>query len=411
MRRLYQKIYLTILASLVLVVMAAGMMWRIGADSSPTAAGFEFARELAAAALPPASAPALVQQEALGQIAGKIDIDVALFDRMLSPIAAIGSPLPPPRSLDRSGLSYGGRGPIWSVQLPDERWLVVRARRQQRHPAIGIILFIGSIALAVGLGAYPIVRGLTRRLERLQTGVEKLGSGDLAARVRVEGRDEVARLAESFNRAAIRIEELVGAHRLLLANASHELRTPLSRIRLGLELLQQNNGPKYRTQIEQDIAELDAMIEEILLASRLDANPTVQASEDVDLLALAAEEGSRYDNCSVDGIPLNLRGDPRLLRRMIRNLIENAKRHGTPPIEVTVRRDSGLAVIEVADHGPGVREDAREQVFSPFFRLGDAGGTGLGLALVRRIARVHGGDAMVVDGARACFRVTLPLDA
>jgi signal transduction histidine kinase len=409
--RLYKKIYLTIVGSLVLVVIVAGMMWRIGMETSHTAVGFELASELVAAALPPASAPPAVQQRALEQIAGRIEVDVALFDGALRPLAAVGRPLQPPRGQGRSGWSVQ-RGPAWNVQLPDERWLVVRTRGPQRHPAIGIVLLIGSIALAVAFGAYPIVRGLTRRLERLQAGVEKLGSGDLAARVKVEGRDEVARLAESFNRAAGRIEELVGAHRLLLANASHELRTPLSRIRLGLELLQQNNDPKYRAQIAQDIAELDGMIEEILLASRLDANPTVQASEEIDLLALAAEEGSRYDNCSVGGIPVNLRGDPRLLRRMIRNLIENASRHGKPPVEVSVRRDSGLAVIEVADHGPGVRADAREQIFSPFFRLGeDAGGTGLGLALVRRIARVHGGDAVVVDGERACFRVTLPLDA
>src|SRR2546422_7148170 len=93
------------------------------------------------------------------------------------------------------------------------------------------------LALAVGVGAYPVVRRLTRRLERLQAGVESLGAGELSARVEVEGRDEVARLAESFNSSAARIEELVSAHKMLLANTSHELRTPLSRIRLRLEFL------------------------------------------------------------------------------------------------------------------------------------------------------------------------------
>jgi signal transduction histidine kinase len=408
MRRLYQKIYLTIIGVLALVVLVTGMMWRIGAENSPAAVGFEIAREFVTAALPPADAPPAVQQQALDQLARRVDVDLALFDRAFKPIASTGHPVPPPQSRER--WSYGGRGLNWSFHLPDERWLVVRAHVPHRHPAFGIILFIGSIALAVAIGAYPVVRGLTRRLERLQIGVEKLGAGDLTARVQVKGRDEVARLAESFNRAASRIEELVGAHRLLLANASHELRTPLSRIRLGLELLEQNNDAKYKTQIAQDIAELDQMIEEILLASRLDANPTLQVQEDVDLLALAAEEGARYENCAVDGIPLSVRGDPRLLRRMIRNLLENAKRHGQPPVQVTVRRDSGLAVIEVIDNGPGVRDDAREQVFTPFFRLGeDASGAGLGLALVRRIARVHGGDAVVATGARSCFRVTIPL--
>ncbi len=94
--------------------------------------------------------------------------------------------------------------------------------------------------------AFPVVRGLTRRLERLQDGVETLGAGNLAARVKVEGCDEVARLAQSFNRSAARIEELVNAHRLLLAHASHEIRTPLSRIRLGIELLSQQPGPEIQ---------------------------------------------------------------------------------------------------------------------------------------------------------------------
>ena len=170
-----------------------------------------------------------------------------------------------------------------------------------------LFVFLGLIALAVAACAYPVVRGLTRRLERLQTGVETLGSGDLTARVKVKGRDEVARLAESFNRAAGRIEELVGAHRLLLANASHELRTPLSRIRLAIELLQQDGDPKYKAELARDIAELESLIDEILLASRLDAMPALQATEDVDLLALAAEECARYDECTLDGQPVSRR--------------------------------------------------------------------------------------------------------
>ena len=159
------------------------------------------------------------------------------------------------------------------------------------------MLFLGVIALAVAVCAYPVVRGLTRRLERLQAGVETLGAGNLAARVKVEGSDEVARLAESFNRAAARIEELVGAHRMLLANASHELRTPLSRIRLGLELFEQTGRSEYKAELTRDIAELDLLIDEILLASRLDAVAALGTAEEIDLLALAAEECARYEDC------------------------------------------------------------------------------------------------------------------
>ena len=187
------------------------------------------------------------------------------------------------------------------MALPDGRWFVARVGSHHRNPLLMIVLFLGVIALAVGVSAYPVVRGLTRRLERLQAGVETLGAGDLAARVRVEGRDEVARLAESFNRAASRIEELVGAHRMLLANASHELRTPLSRIRLGLDLLERRPDETLKAELRADIAELDRLIDEILLASRLDAVPALGPTEAIDLQALAAEECARYDDCELDG--------------------------------------------------------------------------------------------------------------
>jgi signal transduction histidine kinase len=273
-----------------------------------------------------------------------------------------------------------------------------------------LIAFLGAVALAVAICAYPVVRGLTRRLERLQLGVETLGAGDLSARVAVSGHDEVTSLAESFNRAAGRIEELVGAHRLLLANASHELRTPLSRIRLALELFERSGEAKYKTDLERDLAELEALIDEILLASRLEAMPVLQATEDIDLLALAAEECARYDDCTLDGEAASVSGDPRLIRRMVRNLLENAKRHGTPPVRVTVARAGKGVTLDVADGGAGVPASERERVFTAFHRLGQDGkGAGLGLSLVRQIARLHGGNAVVVPRDQSCFRVSLPV--
>jgi signal transduction histidine kinase len=256
-----------------------------------------------------------------------------------------------------------------------------------------------------------MARGLTRRLERLRSGVESLGAGELAARVKVEGRDEVAKLAESFNRAAARIESLVNAHKMLLANASHELRTPLTRIRMGVELMRGNIDARRKAELEYDIAELDQLIEEMLLASRLDTLTELEADEDVDLLALAAEECARYEHCSLEGKAVAVRGDAKLLRRMIRNLLENAQRHGKPPIMVELRRVDAKAVIDVCDQGPGIAEGERERLFSPFHRIaGTEGGSGLGLALVRQIARRHGGDVVYGSrgGCHSCFSVTLP---
>jgi signal transduction histidine kinase len=411
MKHLYQKIYLTIIASLLLVVLVAGGVWRLGGDRMPVAQAFEMAGELAAAALPPADAPRAEQQAAIDQLGRKLRIDLALFDGFGRPIASYGRALPPPPDwLTTGGWLHGRLGPAWSFRLPDGRWIVARAPTRHSNPAVGLVLFLGGIALAVAIGAFPVVRGLTRRLERLQTGVETLGAGHLSARVMVEGRDEVAQLAASFNRAAARIEELVGAHRMLLANASHELRTPLSRLRLGLELYEQRQDPSVKAELARDIGELDLLIDEILLASRLDAAPALQ-TEPLDLLGLAAEECAHYDECTLTGEPVIIRGDARLLRRLMRNLLDNARRHGAPPVAVTVRRREKRAVIEVADGGVGIPAAERDKVFTPFHRVsGESKGAGLGLALVRQIARLHGGDAAVAPrpGQPSCLRVMLP---
>lgn len=265
-----------------------------------------------------------------------------------------------------------------------------------------VILFL-LMALFIGLGSYPFVRRLTHRLARLQQTVGAFGRGELGVRAIVEGRDEIAELAEGFNLAAERIETLVAAHKRLLANASHELRTPLTRIRMGIELLGSANDQR-RSELALDLRELDDLIEEILLASRLEALPAPDgAVEDLDLLALVAEECARFAYVELDYPPSDgdrhaqwLSGNPRLLRRLVRNLLENARKHGAPPISVRLRVDGESLYLHVTDAGPGVDEADRERVFEPFFRAGTAEenvGSGLGLSLVRQIARHHGGEA------------------
>lgn len=414
MHRLYHQFYLAIIASLVLVVLFGGVLWRFAPNPTPADQAFDMAGELVATLLPPADQGAAAQQQAIDRLHGRLKVDLSLFDSNLRRVAAAGRLLPAPRR-ETSGWLYGPGGPAWAIRLPDDRWFVARVPGRRRAPVAGIIAFLGGIALAVAVCAYPLVRRLTRRLERLQAGVESLGAGDLAARVKVEGKDEVARLAESFNRAAARIEDLVGSHKLLLANASHELRTPLSRIRLGVELLKETADPGRKRELERDIAELNALIDEILLSSRLDAVRGLDQREEIDLLALAAEEGARYERCSVTGQSVLVLGDRHLLRRMMRNLIDNAQRHGRPPIEVAVGHDGGQPAITVSDHGPGVAASERERVFSPFFRTGGnqaVSGTGLGLTLVRQIARQHGGEAAWVGTAErpSMIRVSFPTE-
>jgi len=414
MRRLYLRVYFALLASILVFALAAAFLWRQVFEAPGARHGLEVAAALAQQALPPPTASAAEQQAGLARLGKILGTDLSLFAADRSRLAAVGEPLPAPaEDRQRAGWLRRADGPpALALPLADGRWLVARTARWRRHPAFGLFMTLAVLALAVGVGAYPVVRRLTSRIERLQAGVESLGAGDLRARVRVEGRDEVARLAESFNRAAARIETLVGAHKDLLAATSHELRTPLARIRLAVELMKEGADPKRKAELEQDIAELDALIEEILLMSRLDAVPSREADEEVDLLALAAEECARYEEAELDGQPVTLQGDARLLRRMIRNLLDNARRHGAPPIELRVARRGDGAEISVRDHGPGISEGERERVFEPFYRRPNArqgSGAGLGLALVRGIARRHGGEARVepAEGGGSRFVVRL----
>ena len=413
MLRLYLRFYLALLASLAIFGLAASMLLHF-AGGPMEQVGVTVGR-LVQNVLPPAQAPDSEQQEALQKLAAGLKADVTLFAANGSVVAAIGRPLPMPnaRSYRMVNFSHWQGGTVSSVRLADGRLLVASVPigvgggwRLNFH------LLLIFAAVGIGMAAFPVVRHLTRRLERLQNGVDSLGAGDLGARVAVEGDDEVARLAESFNRAAGRIEQLVRAHQSLLAHASHELRTPLARIRLALEMLKQSADAKTKAGLEQDIAELDGLVDEILLASRLSAIEQNEVREEIDLLALAAEECARYDDVHLDGAPVKIQGDARLLRRLLRNLLENAKRHGAPPTQVRLQRDAAGVVLKVWDNGPGPGHAEFEQVFTPFYRRRDGGnstGNGLGLSLVRQIARRHGGDARcaVMEDGRNGFVVTL----
>ena len=169
-----------------------------------------------------------------------------------------------------------------------------------------------------------------------------------------------------------------------------------------------------RREIDTNIAELDALVEEVLLASRLDASQTLERRERVELLALAVEEAARFE-ADVDGVAVTVDGDERLLRRALRNLLENARRYGGGEIALRVQAQGGYAVLRVCDRGPGVPEESRERIFEPFYRLPGhaelAGGVGLGLSLVKQIAERHGGSigCEARDGGGSCFELLLPL--
>ena len=277
---------------------------------------------------------------------------------------------------------------------------------------------LGLVAFAVALGTYPIVRRLTKRLEAVEQGVKQWGNGDLSLRLPEHGHDEVAVLARGFNVAAQRVQALLLSHKALLANASHELRSPLTRIRMGVELMGSQPSPAFKDEIARNIQELDQLIDEILLASRLDASEAdLGTREPVDMVGLAAEECAHLDanlDAGDDSSDLVVDGVSKLLRRMVRNLLENARRHAAGDIHLSLRLEAGQVVMRVRDNGPGVPAELRERIFEPFYRLQGAterdGGVGLGLALVKSIVLRHGG-AVRCEGrleGGACFVVNLP---
>lgn len=389
MTRLYLRIYFTVVASL--LVYAAAFAWVWHSKGGPYDMAMHSQAQVILNALPPAQAPVAEQQRTLDKLANGLPVRLALLDDSRRPIA---------ESSERPGIDGQHALPItgetlWTLHLPDGRWLQASLPRDGHQPLHVLLLSLFTLAAIIGVLVLPVVRRITGRLERLQKTVESLGAGDLRARVAVEGNDEVARLARSFNQAADRIEALVDHHKTLLAHASHELRTPLTRIRLALELIGPGVGEDRRDGLQQDIGELDALIDEILLASRLETLPHLEVAEPVDLLALAAEECARHDGVDLEGVPAIVKGDPRLLLRLLRNLLDNASRHGWPPVQVRLRVANGYAELVVRDHGPGLPESECDRVFEPFYRgsaARDRAGTGLGLALARQIAHHHGGE-------------------
>lgn len=404
---LFLKVYLTLLASLALVAVASGVFMHVGQDEEE---GWGARRERFVAAMLPANADLASLQATLARLSEALDADLALYRADGTLVAGAGEPLPPellqqPRRRDRE---------FMVVRLSDGRAVGARLHQPWRG-ARNPIAYLALIATIIGLAAYPVVRHLTRRLERLRRGVDSWGSGVLTARVSDQGSDEVAAVARSFNKAADHVERLLAAHRSLLANASHELRSPLARLRMAIDLYGETGHEGTRDEIVRNLGELDALVEEILLASRLDHLEQLDHTEPVDLLALAAEEGAR-NGVTVSGVPAMVPGDPRLLARLVRNLIQNALRHGAPPVEVEVAHDAGKVRLSVRDHGSGISEGERDRVFEPFYRPSgrseSAGGWGLGLSLVRQIASHHGATMRYeapTDGG-ACFVVEFPAD-
>jgi signal transduction histidine kinase len=414
-RRLYWRLYLTLLAVTLICLLAVGVVFRaVGGGNRSPAERLRQAAGVLAQAAPELDLPE--EADRLVAMAEELSVDLVVWNAEGQVLAAATErPFPAPRRLG-PGWHRGRPGLELVMALGPDRYLGVRPRLRpprQTHP-----FFMALVALAVLMAgaSYPVARRITRRLETLEGGVARWGAGDLSHRVAVQGDDEVATLAASFNAAATQVESLVAQQRELLASTSHQLRSPLARLRMGIELVGEESDPERRARLlesaRRDVRDLDGVIEELLLIARADGRAPRRPFETVDLRALLEAEAARTGAVAHGG-RVSLPGDELMLRHLVRNLRENAQRHaGGQGVEATVSATPEGVLLVVEDRGPGVPEEDRERIFAPFYQApgANAGGTGLGLALVRQVAHYHGGRALVRprDGGGSRFEVWLP---
>ncbi len=269
------------------------------------------------------------------------------------------------------------------------------------------------------------VRPFWRDLRSLQGAAEDVGAGRFEARAKVGRLSALKPVADSFNAMTERIATLLQSHRALTSAVSHELRTPLARLRFSHSLAREAHGPetkdRFLARMERDIAEIDELTRELLDYARLE-----RGAPPMDLESVPAEpwlEDVLADARAPEGAPplaaVNsevrveaLRCEPRYMARAVLNMVRNALQHARGQVNVSVQQERSRTVIHVDDDGAGIPAPDRERLFEPFVRLDrsrdrESGGFGLGLAIVRQVARWHGGEATISDSPLGGARVTI----
>jgi two-component system OmpR family sensor kinase len=290
-----------------------------------------------------------------------------------------------------------------------------------RHHASGMsfLLPFGVAALVLWAASGRIARSLTRPLGELTRVTQEIGAGNLKARAQVNPflDGEASVLGGAINDMAGRIEKQMGDQRELLAAVSHELRTPLARIRLLTELAR-TGGAERKTldDLDREVMEIDALVGDLLASSRLDFSAlSIHRLEVAAVTRRALERaGVSAEKLTLDALDAQVDGDATLLARALANLLDNAQRHGGGVAAVHVRATASEVAFEVEDAGPGFDSGEPARAFDAFWHRPkdaerDAGGLGLGLSLVKRIAEAHGGRAYAENrpegGARVGFAV------
>lgn len=366
---------------------------------------------------------------------------VQVVDRDGSVLAAsadvVGSPpLIDPRSTDAERLDPGplGDGEAFVAVArtsADGRWAVVAGRSLEpvedsaEVVTAGLLVGVPLLTGLVAATSWVLTGRALRPVEAVRREVAAISATELERRVSLPaGDDEVARLAVTMNAMLDRLERARATQQRFVADASHELRSPIASIRSQLEVAMAHPD---RTTIEVLASDLLAeqfrlasLVEDLLLLARADegCGPVPAKAVDIDDLVLAeAARLRRNGRVEVDTSAITavrVHGDAAALGRLVRNLADNAERHAHSRVTLSLASADGRARLEVADDGDGIAEPDRDRVFERFTRLDPArspgaGGAGLGLAIVREVARAHGGTVYVAGGAGGRFVVALPL--
>ena len=390
-------------------------------------------------------APALAAWAAQQRHEG-IDATLYAKGRQLSPMRlppSIRTSLPAWLDAGRDILLQPRPGLYLSVQQisgsdGQTRQLVALSRthtrlRPQVRATILLVVQLTLSLLFIGLVGWWVARSVARPVEALRHATRRMAAGELSTRVGRQGgtaHDELAQLAHDFDAMAERIEALVAHDRRVLQDLSHELRSPLARLQLILDLAQHSADPAqaaaYFRQAESEIARLDRVTGEMLALSRLEGGIPGMSCESLDLVELAREcleqagleaQARRIElRLSSPAAPVIVYGSAQLLERALDNLIANAIKFSAEvgQVELQVQEGDGMAELSVRDRGPGVPEVELESLFRPFFRGSNAGlvdGHGLGLAIVQRVAKIHGGELWATnrDGGGLDVHLRLPL--
>lgn len=315
------------------------------------------------------------------------------------------------------------------VRSDDARMIGVYVPNSPGFPW-GFVLPLGAgVLLVVGLATLWFSRRLVSPLDALAGAARSFGAGDINARAKLHRDDELGDVGKAFDDMADRTSALISSQRQLMADVSHELRTPLARIRVALELAQEDPtaAKDVLTDVSVDLDEIDQLIEDILTTARLDAEQTTIKREPISVGELADRAVKRFRarhphrtlEDSVEDGERAIECDPVLLRRALDNLLDNAAKYSesTKPVALTVHPNATSVEFSIVDKGIGMSKEELERAGTPFWRADGSrarktGGIGLGLALARRIARAHGGDVSLdsAPGRGTTARLAIPLE-